>query len=97
MRHAPDIDEQSEVLAPIGPEDTLYLSYDQRPHYEYLKTVLKALVWQHGPDRWILKSPQHMEHLPALIAAFPDATVALTHRDPVSVITSAITMPSLLF
>jgi hypothetical protein len=69
-----------------------YLAHDQTPHYEYLKRVLKALQWLHGPDRWVLKSPQHMEQLGPLIRTFPDATVALTHRDPVSVIASAITM-----
>jgi hypothetical protein len=69
-----------------------YLAHDQTPHYEYLKRVLKALEWLRGPDRWVLKSPQHMEQLGPLIRTFPDATVALTHRDPVSVIASAITM-----
>jgi Sulfotransferase family len=39
-----------------------------------------------------LKSPQHCEQLGPLIATFPDATVAFTHRDPVAVIQSAITM-----
>jgi hypothetical protein len=37
-----------------------YLSHDQTPHYEYLKKVLQALQWLRGPDRWILKSPQHI-------------------------------------
>ncbi len=69
-----------------------YLAHDQRPHYAYLRTALQALTWLRGPDRWILKSPQHLEHLPALRDAFPDATVVLTHRDPVCVIRSAITM-----
>jgi hypothetical protein len=69
-----------------------YLEHDQTPHYAYLKKVLKALQWLRGPDRWVLKSPQHMEQLVPLLRTFPDATVVLTHRDPVSVITSAITM-----
>ena len=69
-----------------------YLSHDQTPHYAYLRKVLQALQWQHGPDRWILKSPQHLEQLGPLIRTFPDATVAITHRDPVSVIASTITM-----
>ena len=69
-----------------------YYAHDQRPHYDYLKNVLKALQWLRGPDRWILKSPQHMEQLGPLIETFPDATVAITHRDPVSVVASAITM-----
>jgi len=69
-----------------------YLSLDQRPHYAYLKRVLKALTFLRGPRRWVLKSPQHLEQLVPLLATFPDATIAVTHRDPVSVIRSAITM-----
>ena len=69
-----------------------YFAHDQTPHYTYLKRGLQALQWLRGPDRWILKSPQHMEQLGPLIRTFPDATVAFTHRDPVSVIASAITM-----
>lgn len=69
-----------------------YLATDQRPHYEYMRTALKALQWQRGPDRWVLKSPQHLEQLGPLMATFPDATVVVTHRDPVSVVQSAATM-----
>lgn len=69
-----------------------YLAHDQRPHYRYMKNVLKALQWLRGPDRWILKSPQHLEQLPVLQETFPDATIVITHRDPVSVIASAATM-----
>tara|TARA_R110002124_G_scaffold57625_4_gene161148 strand:+ start:3534 stop:4748 length:1215 start_codon:yes stop_codon:yes gene_type:complete len=74
-----------------------YYASDQTPHYEYLKTVLKVLTWQDGDHtggatRWVLKCPQHLEQLGVLQRVFPDATVAITHRDPVSVIQSAITM-----
>ncbi|MCV7198793.1 sulfotransferase family protein [Mycobacterium angelicum] len=69
-----------------------YLSLDQTRHYAYLKKVLQALTFLRGPQTWILKSPQHCEQLGPLMATFPDATVAFTHRDPVAVIQSAITM-----
>jgi len=69
-----------------------YLSRDHSPQYAYLKKALQALQWLSGKERWILKSPQHLEQLGPLIRTFPDATVAITHRDPVSVIASAITM-----
>ena len=69
-----------------------YLALDQRTHYAYLKTVLQALTFLRGPRRWVLKSPQHLEQLGPLIETFPDATVAFTHRDPVAVIQSAVTM-----
>lgn len=69
-----------------------YLALDQRPSYQYMKNVLRALQWMRGPNRWVLKSPQHMEQLGPLLDTFPDATVVITHRDPVSVIASAVTM-----
>jgi hypothetical protein len=73
-----------------------YYASDQTPHYQYMKTVLKILTWQDGDDgsntRWVLKCPQHLEQLPVLHKVFPDATIAVTHRDPVSVIQSAATM-----
>jgi hypothetical protein len=69
-----------------------YLATDQTPHYAYLKTVLKVLQWYRAGERWVLKSPQHLEQLGPLLATFPDATVVVTHRDPVSVVQSAATM-----
>jgi hypothetical protein len=69
-----------------------YLGCDLRPSYAYLRTALQALTWLRGPQRWVLKSPQHMEQLGPLHETFPDATIVLTHRDPVHVIQSAITM-----
>jgi hypothetical protein len=69
-----------------------YYATDQTPHYEYMKTALKMLQRIRGPKRWVLKCPQHLEQLPVLKKVFPDATVVITHRDPVAVIQSAITM-----
>ena len=69
-----------------------YYATDQTPHYEYMRDVLKILQWRRGPGRWVLKCPQHLEQLPVLRSVFPDATVAITHRDPLAVIQSAITM-----
>jgi hypothetical protein len=70
----------------------LYFTLDQHAHYAYLKKALQVLTYLRGPNQWVLKSPQHLEQIPALLATFPDATFAITHRDPVSVIQSAITM-----
>ena len=69
-----------------------YLSHDQTPHYRYLKTVLQILQWYRPRERWVLKSPQHLEQLGPLLTVFPDATIVVTHRDPVAVIQSTITM-----
>ena len=83
-----------ETTAPMPTWRDYYLAHDQMPHYEYLRTVLKALQWLRGGERWVLKSPQHIEQFPALRATFPDATFVVTHRDPVSVTTSVATMLS---
>lgn len=69
-----------------------YLAHDQVPHYEYLRTVLQALTFLRGGERWVLKSPQHCEQIPALLRVFPDATFVVTHRDPVPVTASLLTM-----
>jgi hypothetical protein len=69
-----------------------YFGFDQDAHYAYLRTVLQALTFLRGPRQWVLKSPQHLEQLGPLMRTFPDATVAFTHRDPVAVLQSAVTM-----
>ncbi len=81
-----------ETTAPMPSWRDHYLAHDQTPHYEYLKTVLKALQYLRGGERWVLKSPQHLEQFDALMQVFPDATVLVTHRDPVSVTASMSTM-----
>jgi hypothetical protein len=69
-----------------------YQRHDQTPHYQYLKTVLQVLTWLRGGQRWVLKSPQHCEQIQPLLNVFPDATFVVTHRDPVSVTASVVTM-----
>jgi sulfotransferase family protein len=81
-----------ETTAPMPAWRDHYLSHDQRPSYAYLLKVLKVLQWLRGGTRWVLKSPQHLEQFPALRDTFPDATFVVTHRDPVSVTASMITM-----
>jgi Sulfotransferase family len=67
---------------------------DQTPIYEYLKKCLQVLDFLTGGEkRWLLKCPQHMEMLIPLTRVFPDATIIITHRDPVASIQSAITGP----
>jgi Sulfotransferase family len=69
-----------------------YKASDQTPSYRYLRRVLQVLTWQRGGTRWVLKSPQHLEQFGPLVSTFPDATFVLTHRDPVAVTASLVTM-----
>ena len=69
-----------------------FLAHDQTPHYAYMKTVLQIMQWYRPRERWVLKSPQHLEQIGPLMTTFPDATIVVTHRDPVAVVQSTITM-----
>ncbi len=81
-----------ETTAPMPLWRDHYLARDQRPSYRYLRKILQVLQWLRGGTRWVLKSPQHLEQFPALVETFPDATFVVTHRDPVSVTASMVTM-----
>lgn len=81
-----------ETLASVPAWADHYRAHDQRPHYRFLRTVLQALADRDGGTRWLLKSPQHLEQLPVLADVFPDATIIVTHRDPVAVTVSMATM-----
>jgi hypothetical protein len=81
-----------ETTAPMPTWRDAYLTRDQRPTYAYLRKVLQVLQWLRGGTRWVLKTPQHLEQFPALVETFPDATFVVTHRDPVSVTASMVTM-----
>jgi hypothetical protein len=81
-----------ETLAHVPRWTDYYLSHDQAPHYEHLTTQLKALQFLRGGRRWLLKSPQHLEQLPVLDRVFPGVVVVCTHRDPVPVVLSMLTM-----
>jgi hypothetical protein len=68
-----------------------YAAGDHRAAYRYLRRALQALQPGDG-RRWVLKSPQHLDQLPALSGAFPDAKVVRTHRDPARAVLSLATM-----
>lgn len=69
-----------------------YKAHDQTSSYRYMKKVLQCCQFLRGGERWVLKSPQHLEQFPVLVDVFPDATFVVTHRDPVSVTASLGTM-----
>lgn len=74
-----------------GWQDRLFTE-DQRPNHRFAKQGLKTMTWLKGPNRWVTKSPSHMENLAVLHDVYPDATLAVLHRDPVAVLQSLMTM-----
>lgn len=69
-----------------------YERADLREGYAFLRRMLQILQWYRPGERWLLKSPQHMEQLPVLFETFPGALVVQTHRDPLEVTASFVSM-----
>lgn len=75
-------------------------TYDQSRGHEDLKTVLKYLQWQDTGRRgakWILKSPSNLPYTEVAANAFPDAVLIMTHRDPLEVVPSYVSMEAALY
>ena len=66
-------------------------STDRKVWLRYMRRAMQALSWQKGPNRWVIKCPQHMEQLLEVNEVLPGAFTVITHRDPVASIQSAIT------
>jgi hypothetical protein len=62
---------------------------DFGPTYNWQKRFLQHLQLGCSTRRWILKSPDHIFALEALLAVFPDAMIIQTHRDPLEVLRSS--------
>ena len=68
---------------------------DATPAYAQMANLLRLIGWSQQVSEirpWILKTPQHMLDLPALLEVFPDARLIFTHRDPRSVVGSAASL-----
>jgi hypothetical protein len=67
---------------------------DMTPAYDAHRLVLQVLQsrWPRPRPRWVLKSPVHLQSLGALWTAYPDATVVVTHRDPLAVLASVTSL-----
>jgi hypothetical protein len=67
---------------------------DMRPAYEIHKTILQILQWKTARERWVLKAPAHMNWLPTLLDVYPDARLVQTHRDPLQIMGSTVSLIS---
>jgi hypothetical protein len=69
---------------------------DQRWVYASHRRQLQYLQWKAPAARWVLKSPGHLWTLDALLAEYPDARIVQTHRDPLRVIASLVSLVTYL-
>ena len=75
------------VVANVPSYTRWMIDADPRPAYAYHHLVLQMLQ-SRAPGRWALKTPHHALFLDAVLAEYPDARLVMTHRDPVTVVTS---------
>lgn len=68
---------------------------DATPAYRHMARLLRLVGWARDEDDsrpWVLKTPQHMLDLPALLNVFPDARIVFTHRAPRAVVGSSCSL-----
>jgi hypothetical protein len=69
---------------------------EKAPALAFHRRFLRHLQWHRRPDRWVLKSPDHVFHLDALFDTYPDAHIIQTHRDPMRVLGSTANLIAVL-
>ena len=69
-----------------------YDSADLRPAYRTYRRVLQILQRKMPTRRWVLKSPAHLQGLPALLEVFDNARFVITHRDPTAILPSVTSL-----
>lgn len=69
-----------------------YDTADLRPAYRTYRKVLQILQRRMPTRRWVLKSPAHLQGLPALLEVFDDARFVITHRDPTAILPSVTSL-----
>jgi len=71
---------------------------DASPRMRTAYRLHRAMLQHHQAhtDRkaWVLKSPQHTAHVAELVATYPDATLVITHRDPLQTLPSLASLVS---
>lgn len=104
--HSTEADEVDECLMPMAQSflcnwfasnldvpayDAWFRAADETPSFLRYREVLK-LVGLGDRRRWLLKNPSHVFGIDALLAAFPDACIVQTHRDPAASIASLMSL-----
>jgi len=79
-------------LAPVTSYLDWYLQHDRRAKYAEWRQWLLVLQRQAGDRPLVLKAPEHLGALEALVEAVPEAHLVQTQRDPVTAFASYLDM-----
>ena len=80
-------------LEPYG--DFIQNEIDMRGPYGEYKATLQVLLDRNPAEQLVLKCPEHLWFVDALLSVFPDACIVWTHRDPYDTIASYSSLMSL--
>jgi hypothetical protein len=81
-----------ECLAHLPTYSTWLAAQDWTESYRRHRRNLQLIGLPDAGRRWVLKNPSHLFALDALFAAYPDALVIQTHRDPRTAIASVCSL-----
>lgn len=79
-------------MAPVVGYLRWYLDRDRTQKYREYRSWLQILQEQSPAKRLVLKAPEHLGALDALLAAVPEAQIVQIHRDPVTSYASYLSM-----
>jgi hypothetical protein len=65
---------------------------DMGDAFTYHRRVMLLLQTRRPPNLWFFKAPHHTYYLDAFLAAYPNARFVFTHRDPVKVVPSYVSL-----
>ncbi len=71
------------------------LEQDMTTAYREYRQYLQLATWRNPADHLVLKCPEHLWFIDALLEVFPDACIVWTHRDPVPAIASYCSLISM--
>lgn len=96
-----EMPEECEQIATMHAKSFVYICMADVPEYaEYLKTCdfdsvfmwhkrfFQILETDKRPDKWLLKDPSHIGHIPSILKTYPNAKFIYIHRDPTDAIGS---------
>jgi hypothetical protein len=77
-----------ECLARLPTYSSWLAGQDWTGPYRRHRRALQLIGLHEAARRWVLKNPSHLVALDALLAAYPDALIVQTHREPSAVVGS---------
>jgi hypothetical protein len=80
--------EDLDTLFPVPSYSQWLITADKTPAMAWHKQILQLLQYRTDRQTWVLKNPAYLGWMDELIATYPDATLVITHRDPLSMLSS---------